>query len=159
MDKGDRIWGGDWRAKLLSHLQQAGFDTVTDFLAQFPAEPYVELAERLGADVAALQLEWMQFEEARCRGGIRFAAMDSLPRELRYHLPGGWRGGTKGDFDTSGAYADWVVRLGQQAPDVEPKAKAVWAALEELRPPLGWLPTGPNDSFIVDAFLRGWPEE
>jgi hypothetical protein len=113
-------------------------------------------AERLGDDVAAFQLEWMHFEEGK--NDIRRLAMDSLARDVKSHLPAGWRHGTKGDFDTAGAYADWVVRLEQQQPEIKPKAKAVWAALEELHPPVGWLPSGPDDPFIVDAFSRGWPE-
>jgi hypothetical protein len=156
MDISEKVWGGNWRAKINARLHAIGCKTVTDFLADRPAEPYTMVAERLGEDIAAFQLEWLQFEEGK--NAIRCLAMDSLARDLRFHLPAGWRHGARDDFDTAGAYADWIVRLEQQRAEVKPKAKAVWTALEGLRPPVGWSPSGPSDPFIVNAFSQGWPE-
>lgn len=158
MDRNGQAWQGDWRVKILSRLRKLGFDTLTDFLARFPAEPYTAVAERLGDDVAAFQVEWIHYEEAKRIDRVRLAAMDSLARDLRFHLTTGWRGGIRGDFNTAGAYADWIVRLEQQQTDIKPKAKAVWDALEELHPRVGWSPSGPDDSLIVSAFARGWPD-
>jgi hypothetical protein len=135
-----------------------GCESITEFLAKHPAVPYVDLAGVIGEGVAALQIEWMQFEEANDHHALRRAAMDSLVRDLRKHLPSGWRQGAKGDFDTSGAFADWIVRLEQADPSVKPKAKMTWEALERLRPPSGWSPAGPEDKFIVDAFSTVWTD-
>jgi hypothetical protein len=156
--RGDRTWGGNWRSKIKSRLHAVGCEPVSDFLARFPAEPYITVAERLGDDVAAFQLEWMQFEEGKSENAIRNLAMDSLAGDLRSHLPAGWRHGAKADFDTAGAYADWVVRLEQQQAEAKVKATAVWETLEELHPPVGWSPSVPRDPLIVDAFTKGWPE-
>jgi hypothetical protein len=157
MDHKDKPWH-DWRRKIETRLRALGCATVTAFLAKFPAEPYIRLAERLGDDIAALQLEWIQFGEATDAKAIRYAAIDSLTRELRYHLPDGWRQSANGDFQTASAYADWIVRVEQKKEELRPRALAVWKSLEELRPPVGWLPKGPDDSFIMAAFSKGWPE-
>jgi hypothetical protein len=157
MSKGDGVWGGDWRAKIRARLQETGCESVAAFLGQFPAEPYTKTAERLGNDVAAFQLEWMQFEERKGENDIRSLAMDSLARDVSAHLPSGWRPSAKEDFETAGVYADWVVRLQQAQPEAAPKAKAVWAALEALQPPVGWKPSGPDDPLIVSAFGKAWP--
>jgi hypothetical protein len=158
MDKGDRVWGGNWQAKILSRVRSAGCETLGEFLARFPGESYLKIAERLGDDVAAFQVEWMHFDEAQDAASLRHIAMDSLARDLNDHLPKGWRDGARGDFDTASAYADWVVRLQQKRSDIKPKGKAVWDALEQLRPPAGWSPSGPNDPLIVSAFFKAWSE-
>jgi hypothetical protein len=126
-------------------------------MARFPGQPYTVLAERLGGDVAALQLEWMQYEEAEAKGSLRDAAMDSLARDLHAYLPNGWRNGAKEDFDTSSAFAVWATRLEQRSANVKAYANAVWDALEALSPPAGWSPTGPDDPLVKQAFLLGWP--
>src|SRR5262245_33219957 len=154
----DKVWSGNWRDKVKSRIHAAGCRTLIEFVAKFPAEPYLALAERLGDDIEAFQIEWMHFDEGMRTIGIRSLAIDSLARDLQSHLPGGWRHGAKDDFDTSGAYADWVVRLEQYQPDAKPRAKAVWGALEELCPPVGWIPSGPDDPLIQHAFSREWPE-
>jgi hypothetical protein len=153
----DGIWGGNWRVKLTSRLRALGCTSVTEALASFPAEPYIQVAQSLGDDVAALQLEWIQFEEAKRVGRVRQVAMDSLVRDLNRYLPDGWRG-AKGDFDTASVFGTWATRLEQNMPELEPRARAVWKALKALHPPLSWSPAGPGDPFIVEAFSQGWPE-
>jgi hypothetical protein len=157
MERARKTWEGQWRVKVLSRIHAVGCDTVRAFLTRFPAKPYIYLAETLGNDVAAAQLEKMQFEEANKCGSIRDAAMDSLPREFAHHLPGGWRGGARGDFDTASVFASWETHLHMLDPALQGKAAAVWAALESLQPPLGWKPTGASDHFIDAAFAEGWP--
>jgi len=152
-----RVWCPDWRARLKARLESLGSHTMTEFLGRVPSEPYLKVAQMLGEDVAALQLEWMQFEEAREQNTIRYVAMDSLARELKYHLPTGWRYGAKGDFDTASVYADWIVRLEQYDRNLKAIGKAVWQALEERTPPVGWSPSGPEDRLLVAAFAKGWP--
>ena len=155
----NNVWDGDWRSRVMARIRSAGCDSVTEFLSKSPAAPYVKAAAMLGEDVAALQLESLQFEEAMDQSAIRWAAMDSLVRELAYHLPQGWRSGAKGDFSTAGAYADWIVRIEQKQPDLRSKAKAVWDTLESLQPPVEWLPASTQDPFIVKAFSEKWPQE
>lgn len=153
MGDAEQVWAADWRERILSRIRSSGFTTATAFLAHYPADSYISAAARLGDDVAALQLEWLQFDEANSEIEIRQAAMDSLVRELNYQLPMGWRHGAKDDFETASAYADWVVRIEQKQSDLKKKAKGVWESLEKLNPPVGWRPQSPNDRLISDAFL------
>jgi len=143
--------------RIRSLLHSRGFESTSDLLSRFPAKPYVDLAADLGNDMAALQLEWMQFEEAKEQGKLRDAAMDSLARELAGHLREGWGRGTQVDFNTAGVFADWVTRLEDYDPDLVPRAEAVWQALHELRPPEGWKPEGPDNPLLAFAFDKGWP--
>jgi hypothetical protein len=133
-----------------------GFQSVTHFLSCFPGEPYAAVAKRLGNEFAGLQLVRMQNEEAKSDEAVEALAMDSLARGLNRHLPAGWRHGARGDFDTSGAFADWIVRLKQLSPGLGAKANSVWSALEEFEPVVGWLPHGPDDDLVVRAFSKGW---
>ncbi len=151
-------WQGDWKKRLLSRVREAGCKTVTEYLAMAPAQPYLRIADRLGKDIAAVQLEVMHFEEANNDNGIRNAAVDSLVREMALYLPNGWKVTTKGDFDTARVYASWIVRIEKKDEKLRAKAQATWEALEELKPPEGWLPRGPEDALICEAFLQGWPE-
>lgn len=150
------IWGCDWKEKVASRLRSSGCITVAEFLARHPGRPYTEVAAELGGDVAALQIEWMQWEEARRDDTIRIVAMDSLARDLRKSLRNGWEGGAAGNFDTARAFGVWSARLG---PEFANLANVLWDTLEALKPPCGWMPSGPDDGFIVEAFRRAWPEE
>lgn len=156
-DRGDRVWGGDWQSRLYLRLNSLGFKTLREFLAQFPAEPYLKLTVRLGKDIAALQLIWLQFQEAQQQGMIREAAKDCLVREIAGQLPRGWGKGVRVDYHTAGVYANWLTELTRLQPDARLVADAVWRALNDLKPPQGWLPMGPDDPLIVAAFAKGWP--
>jgi hypothetical protein len=157
-NRGERVWGGDWQARLRSSLHSLGCETVQDFLVRYPAEPYLKLVKRLGDHVAALQLVRMQFDEARQSGRVRDAAKDCLCRELVGNLKRGWGMGVRADFHMAGAYANWVTELERCQPDTRPLADAVWRVLNEMCPPWGWLPDSPDDPFLASAFARGWPQ-
>jgi hypothetical protein len=136
-----------------------GHESVGNYLASHPAEPYFKVARRLGNDVAAVQLARMQFEEAVGIDGIRRAAMDGFCREIAENLKRGWGVGRHVDFRTAGVYAGWMALLEfrADAPHLRPKGDAIWSSLKEINPPQGWLPNGPNDPIIVAAFAKGWP--
>jgi hypothetical protein len=157
MERSERIWSGDWRSRVETRVRAAGFSNVGDFLANFPAEPYLMLAKKLGDDVAAIQLEWIQWANLRTEKEIRNLAIDSLPRAVVGHLPAGWPANPKGDFKVACAYSEWITRIEQQSPSLKPKAKAVWEQLKALDPPRGWRPSGPDDRYVVHAFISGWP--
>jgi hypothetical protein len=152
-----RAWVHDWKDKLATRVAAEGFNTMSELLAKCPGEPYLTIADRLGDDVAAAQIEWMHFKEAIKCGQLRAAAMDSLARDIRSHLPAGWQQAAKGHFHTAGARADWIVRIEQADANVRSKAIAVWISLEKSNPPVGWKPSGPEDALIVAAFHSGWP--
>ena len=156
MAEDTKVWHGNWRDSLALRLTAHGCASMTEFVTRFPGEPYMALAQRLGQDVAALQVEWMHLAEAKEQGSVRAAAADSLCRDLNYYLPNGWRSGAKGDFDTSRAFAVWATRLEQTIPEVAGKPDAVWQALERIRPPWGWSPRTVEDEVLEQAFRMGW---
>ena len=43
-------WQGNWKKRLLERLHHQGFATLTDYLRQKPAVPYLEIADILGTD-------------------------------------------------------------------------------------------------------------
>jgi hypothetical protein len=134
-----------------------GFQNVSEFLSRYPGEPYTTVATRLGEDVAALQVMWMQNAEAKDNQAIQHLAMDALARELNYVLPHGWRHGAREDSDRSSAYAFWMTRLSQEiSPELKLTAQMVWDELKRLDPPTGWSPGGPDDEYIARAFAHGW---
>jgi len=151
------MWNGDWRAKVRSRLHEIGCETVHDFLARYPGEPYRKLVSRLGGDVAALQLTMMQLEESGEQGGLRDTAKDRLARLVNGHLKKGWAQGQHADFNTAGVYADWVTELERFQPYARQFADAVWQALLSIPPPAGWKPSGADDPILTDAFDRAWP--
>ena len=158
MAKTTGVWEGDWRKKVLNRVEELGFQSITDFLNSYSRETYVDLAKRLGPDIAGLQIIRLQNEAAKTDEAFRLLAMDALPRELNWHLPDGWRHGAEGDFDTASTFAFWMTRLKLElSPKLEDRAKSVWKALKELDPPMGWSPGGPDDTFITQAFSKGWP--
>jgi hypothetical protein len=152
-------WQGNWKKRLLDRLQTQGFTTLTDYLRQKPAVPYLEIADLLGKeDVAAFHVEWLHFEEAIQHGKLREAAIDSLIREIAHHLPNGWKEEAKGDFNTASVWGDWIVRLENYANNIKPIASAVWTQLSDSRPPAGWKPQNLDDQRIIRAFEKAWPE-
>jgi hypothetical protein len=151
-------WQGNWRRRLLDRVRAQGFATLTEYLRRKPSVPYLEVADLLGKDdVAALHVEWLQFEEAVEHGHFRNVAIDSLVREISHHLPNGWKTEPKGDFHTASVWSDWIVRLENYSSSVRPIASAVWSELLGSRPPAGWRPQGAEDQRIVGAFDAAWP--
>lgn len=152
-------WEPGWQARLLDSVRAEGAHAVTDFLARFPGEPAIQVAKRLPGNVAAVQLELLQFEEAERAGRLRDAAKDAFCRLIRDNLKRGWGRGRHAEFNTASTYADWLSLLEFRAlhPELRPVGDAVWQALLQLAPPDGWLPSGSEDPLIVAAFNAGWP--
>jgi hypothetical protein len=157
MDTKDRIWVGDWRTKVRSRVHSVGSETIGEYLARYPAEPYHKVARRLGEDIAAMQLVFMQFEEAQESAAIREAARDCLARELADKLKRGWGHKVHLDFNRANAFSSWLVHVKEFAPQYEKNCHAVWDALAKLPPGDTWVPTGPADSTLASAFEAGWP--
>ena len=153
----NQTWKGDWKSRLAARLPALGYGTLQQLLEKNPAISYVRLAEMLGDDVAALQLVWTQFEAAKSQGTIRQAAKDSLAREINGHIKRGWATVRHADFRRAHAFAAWCGPVRDGHPDGERLANNVWDTLISLNPPADWLPGGPDDPFIVQAFDAAWP--
>lgn len=151
-------WSGNWRGRLLRRLSTLCFVTLSEYLHENQGLSYFDIANYLGEnDFAAIQIEWLQFEEAIQQNKFREAAMDSLLREILHHLSDGWRREPQTDFQAASVWADWIVRLEDYSKNVRPIATQVWNKIVSSPPPLGWKPKNTEDSIIVFAFLTGWP--
>jgi hypothetical protein len=90
MANAEATWKGNWQARIQQRLNEMGFSSMSEFLAHFPGEPYIQVANRLGENVAGAQIVWMQNKEATSQHAIKLLAMDALSHELNYHLENGW---------------------------------------------------------------------
>lgn len=156
-DQNRRIWTSDWKRKVYIRLCAADADSVTEWLSRYPGVPYLELADVLGSDVAAFQIEMLHVEEAQQRRDLRRFALDSLARDIHEYLRNGWKVQIAGDFETAAAFGTWTTRLIGAEPKLRPFIDAVWKDLNQSPPPAGWLPSGADDPVLVAAFGRAWP--
>jgi hypothetical protein len=151
-------WQGNWNERLYQRIRRFGSETVLEFLAQFPRSTYMELSDKLGEDVAPVQLQHLQFTEALESGQVREAAMDGLVRVLRDGLLKGWNSREPRNSAANCAYGAWAGMLETRTriknPDV---LLAIWRSIEGAHPPEGWLPDSPKDLILQEAFNKHWP--
>ena len=157
-ERTERVWGGDWQSRIRGLLHANGFETVREVLANYPAEPYTKVGKHLGDDIAGFQILQLQYQEALDCDGIRDVAADALAREIAGKLKRGWGRKMHRDFNRAHAFSSWIGAMRNYAPDFESSYTAVWNALLQFEPPDDWVPNGPNDPIIADAFETGWPE-
>lgn len=144
-------WQGDWWARLYGRVRERGFDSVTSFAASMPRASLIDLADTLGPDVAAVQIERAMHAEAEHSGELGHFARDMLVREIVKWLPGGWR--VQPDFESAlaGAWADWKSLLDHKYSPATVRMLH-WLKVAEI--PTGWLPDGPTDPVIERAFAE-----
>lgn len=152
-------WRGNWYKRVKERAQERGFDTVTAFVDSQPRVSLLILADQLGKeDVAASQVEKLLVDEAEETGTLERCARDMLAREINARLPEGWHtewvhdGVESTAFRRAGAYGSWYAALPVRYQD---SYRRVWDALVALPIPEGWLPAGPDDAFLLEAF-RHW---
>lgn len=146
-----RVWSGDWERRLQDRVQKSGCHSLREFAEARLQSTYDSLAQELGEDVAVVQLETILAEEYRATGDDERFARSSLVRNLRKYLEDGWK--AEVPFIALRAYASWKSMLGSE---FAASAESTWRALVSLGPPDGWHPSGPDDSWIAQAFEEGW---
>ena len=146
----EQTWQGDWLARIHQRVNALGFRSVAAFADTRPKATLMQLAAELGGDVAAIQVEGALRHEAERTGPIESFARDLLVRYIHNDLPMGWRIGDRFDFDRAGVFANWSA--GVEGLLDKPNRKTAWGLLKEADIPAGWLPEGPDDPFIVQAF-------
>jgi hypothetical protein len=125
---------------------------MSEFLASHPGVPYGELVELLGRDFAVVQLLVTQLDESKKRNELKRAMADSLARHVN-EIPNGWTG--QRDFLTVSALSGWYASVSTRVSDAGADAylQRVKSALyEQVQPPVGWRPEGPDDELIRRAF-------
>lgn len=144
-------WQGNWAKRIYQYTQERGFESVTDFAAQYPLFSTIHLADLLGEDVAAVQLESLWYMEAERRGALHWFVRDLLVRQLHECMPNGWGVGTEDEFAyvRSISYGRWISSLDEAHRSAANKA---WDQLKQQDIPVGWLPKGPDDPILEGAF-------
>jgi hypothetical protein len=138
----------EWRRTILGLVKKRGYESITAFADAFPNQTLVELADNLGS-CRGIQLERTLHEEAIENRQLARFARSYLARVIRWMLPEGWDRGEFAKSDTKMAHAHWSVGVGK---DFEADADAAFRRLRELKPAPGWLPEGPDDPLLVEAF-------
>lgn len=136
-------WQPDWPFRIYSRLEEFGFHSLSEFLDSRPTETLIVIADELGTDVAAVQLEALWYREASERGQmVRFLG-SLLIRCIRRSLPNGWSSGERFEFKLAGAFASWARVVDDVLSDQE--RDSVYDKLCSMSPVEGWLPIYPHD--------------
>jgi hypothetical protein len=143
-----KAWIGDWRKRIGERISARGYRSLTQFMDEHPTKSFLELARDLGEAIAAEQLIRMYRAEATGDplAFLRFAR-SCLVRRVRWLMPAGW-GDAKGEVGR--VYACWTGDVGE---DHDAAAERVYDMMHVLAPE-GWLPDGPDDPVIEEAFKR-----
>ena len=150
MTVSDRIWHGDWLAKIHERVRARGMPSISAFAETRPTATLLELAAELGDDIAAIQIEGALRYEAEKTGELERFARDLLVRRMRQRLPAGWSMDEQLALERAGVFASWSA--GVHGLLDKSNRRAVWEALKHADIPTGWLPEGPDDSILERAF-------
>jgi hypothetical protein len=152
------VWHPDWRERVKQHVRERGFDTVTAFADSQPTTSPLDLADQLGDDVGADDVERVLVDEAEEAGTMKLCVMSLLVRRLNEELPEGWPAEWK---DESGGVVARVsmafVGMSTALPGrYRDTYRRVEKALLNASIPLGWLPMSPDDPILVQLFEDYW---
>lgn len=59
-----QTWQSDWPFRIYSRLEAFGFHSLSEFLDSRPVDTLIAIADELGTDIAAVQLEALWYREA-----------------------------------------------------------------------------------------------
>ena len=137
-------WEQDWPTRVYERISERGFHSLSEFFDSRPMVSLISLADELGPNVAAVQLESLWFREAEVHGRLPQVLASLLIRYVRESIPQGWRTGDTFDSMLADAFATWEniadLVLSESARD------RVWDCLRSLSPAPGWLPVVPPDA-------------
>jgi len=158
-------WQGDWQKRIYDRVVERDFPSLTAFAESRPTATLMQLAEELGAeDIAVVQLESLLRHEARETRRVHRFARSAIVRQIHEYFPRGWMRADRpspgpsspNEWCRVSVYATWRGRLGEE---FDSETDKVFGLLEKTAP-VGWLPSGPDDPIIVQAFKEGgFPED
>ncbi len=159
-------WQGDWEKRINERVLQRGFHSVTAFADSRPTATLMQLADELGPrdDVAAFQLECLLRDEARQAKQVHRFARATLVRKIHEYFPQGWMRADRpspgpsspNEWCRASVFAEWSTGIGEEH---DAATDRVWDSLKKTAP-VGWLPMGPDDPIIIQAFREGqFPED
>ena len=136
-------WQHDWPIRVYERVQGLGFHSLSEFIDSRPMVTLLELADELGPDIAAIQLESLWFREAEEQSRMAHALGSLFIRRIRDAIPHGWSSGDDFESELAGGFASWG-RVADMALS-ESDQDRVWDKLKNLSPESGWLPVIPHD--------------
>src|SRR5262245_37605027 len=115
-----KTWAGDWRQRIAALLQARGYADLRDLFQRMPGATTLALADALGDDVAAVQLEQLYLATSSM-DELERRAKDLLVRQLRANLPEGWHATWSEDSRARRARAlgAWAATITTWRPDAE----------------------------------------
>lgn len=155
-------WAQDWPDNVVLTAQSIGYRDLTHLLNSMPAKPYAKVVLALNDQFAPAQIVSVQYGEAHKAGTVRNAARDALCRHIVKRFPDGWHVGEKAEWQAIRAISSWsseALATGN-CKEFESRFDNIGDhLLKDACPPKGWIPTGPDDPVITEAFDKYWPEE
>ena len=141
------VWEPDWPFRIYERIEASGFHALSEYMASRPMCSLLDLADELGPDIAAAQLESLWFREAEERGELLALLSSLLIRRIRVAIPQGWSQGDEFDFELAGGLASWGRVAGRVLS--QSQRLRVRDYLLGLSPPAGWLPVVPHDTLTT----------
>ena len=140
-------WWGNWVVRLYERVRERGYTSLTAFAEARPTASLVELAEKLGEDVAGVQVFKGLVEEAERSRQLTRLVRGQLVRELSESLPNGWPAvmDDANRFKVAKALGAWSAYTPETH---EERVKQARAALRAAPPPPGWRPLSPDDELL-----------
>lgn len=144
-------WEKDWPTRVYERIASFGFHSLSEFMDSRPMVSLLSLADELGPDVAAVQLESLWFREAENRGRLAHTLGSLLIRYIREAIPQGWTTGDEFDSNLADGFSMWENIADLVLSDSG--RERVWERLRNLSPAPGWLPVVPHDE-LTSYVLR-----
>jgi hypothetical protein len=159
-------WEGNWEKRIYDRVFQRDFPSLTAFADSRPTATLKDLAEELASenDVAPGQLERLLRHEAQETRHVHRFARSALVRQMHEYFSQGWMRADKpspgpsspDEWCRASVYATWSGCVGEE---YDAPTDRVWDSLKKIAR-VGWLPSGPDDPIIVQAFREGrFPED
>jgi hypothetical protein len=157
-------WPEGWEDRIRTAVHHLGYQSLLELMQAHSGKPYGQILRLLRSNtesnIPMMQLQKLHMFEASAANGARCAAMDSLVRTLREHIPRGWNKSKDADRKRAWARAYWVLpaRTPADRSKFAELANSVWDNLKAIQPPDDWCPSTSDDPIVREAFARGWPE-
>lgn len=147
--RSDLTWRSDWGNRVLAAVRAAGYSGLSEFAQAYPTLTYPALANRLGDDIAPVHVEQLLRDSHLSKGEVTLFARDSIVRIIHEYLPQGWARDERSMVLAAQAFGARSAGLGEE---FDEQADTIWDRFDHLEMPGGWLPEGPDDPVLNEAF-------
>jgi hypothetical protein len=145
-------WEGNWPQRIYAQVEKLGYQSVMTFAESNPSCTWIDLAAKLDADIAPVQVIDIVCSDYCDKGEVERYARSALVRSLLWKIPKGWNQDDNFDVKKASAFTDWESWL---PAEYKLNAQRVWHEFNNLVTiPNGWLPKTQDDEIIVEAFKK-----